>query len=410
MLIVALGGMTMCRVAQSAETGTGRLPAPTGPLRIGRVTVRWIDQSRIEPLSARSDPRELMVDIWYPADPGDGPAAAYLDAAAFERALGSEGLRNRLGGAYDAVKAGTVRTHASIGAAFTHSIKRSPVLIFSPGGGMARELYTAQLEDLASHGYVIAAISHTYDAFAVVFPDGTGILHSSKRWPATPSFEGEANFNQLEWHANDIRFVLDQLSLLNIPGAASLPFAGHLDLQRVGAFGHSFGGIAAAHACQGDQRIRACLNQDGENGMKPFYLDARGKGMSQPFMFIERAARTSPPTDEELAEMKVTRTRLDEILSTLRAYQNRALRSTGTTYHVILQQNTTAHMDFSDLPILAAGNVSEANMKTQIMTVVRAYTRAFFDRYLMRAKAPLLDEKAMSQFVYSVQRFPPSKQ
>jgi pimeloyl-ACP methyl ester carboxylesterase len=351
-----------------------------------------------------------MIDIWYPAVPGGGSYAEYLDFSAFERALGAEALRNRLSGAYDAIKAGTVRTHAWTGTPFAHSIKRSPVLIFSPGGGMVRELYAAQLEDLASHGYVVAAISHTYDAFAVVFPGGTDILYSSKRWPATPSFEGEANFNQLEWHADDISFVLNQLSRLNAAGTDSLPFAGHLDLERVGAFGHSFGGIAAAHACQEDQRIKACLNQDGENGMKPFYLDARGRGMDQPFMFIERAPRRSPPTDEELAQMKITRTRLNEILSGLRAYQDRALRSTGATFHVVLRQDTTTHMDFSDLPILAASNVTDAHARTQIMAVVRAYTRAFFDRYLMKAKAPLLDEKPTNQFVDAVERFGPAKQ
>jgi hypothetical protein len=48
-----------------------------------------------------------------------------------------------------------------------------------------------------------------------------------------------------------------------------LPFAGHLDFSRVGAFGHSFGGMAAAHACQIDRRIKACLNQDGLAAMQP---------------------------------------------------------------------------------------------------------------------------------------------
>jgi hypothetical protein len=78
---------------------------------------------------------------------------------------------------------------------------------------MVRKLYAAQLEDLASHGYVVAAISHSYDAFVVIFPNGTGIVSDSKRWPAQPSFEGKANLNQLDWHTDDIRFVLDQLSV-----------------------------------------------------------------------------------------------------------------------------------------------------------------------------------------------------
>ena len=409
-LIVAMAATATCTMAQSSDAALGRLPALTGSFAVGRVTVQWTDTSRVEPLSPTSGPRELMVDIWYPADSTSGVHADYLDVAGFERAVGADALQKRLGGAYSSIRTGAVRTHAVNAAPFAKAIKRSPVLILSPGAGMARELYAAQLENLASNGYVVAAISHTYDAFAVLFPDGTDAVYSNKRWPAQPSFEGKANLNQLEWHADDIRFVLDQLIRSNESIASPLPFAGHLDIGRIGAFGHSFGGVAVAYACQGDRRIKACLNQDGENGLTPFYLDARGRGIDQPFMFIERALRTTPATDEELAAMKVTRSRGNEIFARLKAYRNRVLRSTGTTYHIIFQSSTTTHMDFSDLPILSASTVAEADTHMRIMALVRDYTRAFFDRYLREAKAPLLDEKAHSQFVEAVERFGPAKQ
>ncbi|MBV9769017.1 MAG: hypothetical protein JOZ32_05555 [Bryobacterales bacterium] len=408
-LFVAVAGTATCSMAQATGDAIGRLPAPTGDLAVGRVTLTWADASRVEPLSP-NDVRKLAVDIWYPADSTGGAPAPYLDFAGFERAVGAETLQKRLRGAYGVIKAGAVRTYAVNGAPFARSIEPTPVLIFSPGMGMPRELYTAQLEDLASHGYVVAAISHTYDAFAVVFPDGTNIISSDKRWPVQPSFEGKANLNQLEWQADDIRFVLDQLSRSNESAVRSLPFTGHLDLGRVGAFGHSFGGVAVAYACQGDPRIKACLNQDGENGFTPFYLDPRGRGIDQPFMFIERALRTTPPTDDELAAMKVTRDRLTEIAAALMAYRDRVLRSTGTTYHVILQSNTTTHMDFSDFPILSAGNTIEADTHMRIMAVVRDYTRAFFDRYLKEARSPLLDGKASSLFVEGIERFGSAKQ
>jgi hypothetical protein len=351
-----------------------------------------------------------MVDIWYPADATTGAAAEYFNAAAFEQALGADGLRNQLGGAYDAIRAGAVRTHAIAGAPFARSIKRSPVLIFSPGGGMVREVYAAQLEDLASHGYVVAAISHTYDAFVTVFPDGSHINYDEKRWPAAPSWEGEANLNQLEWHTGDIRFVLDELSRSNEISLSSLPFAGHLDLSRAGAFGHSFGGIAAAHACQEDQRIKACLNQDGEVGMRPFYLDARGWGMDQPFMFIERAPRTDPPSDKELADLKVTREQAYEIVGRLRAYKNRVLQSTGGgTYHVELKNSVTTHADFSDLPILGARDRAEAETRARVLEVVRVCTRGFFDKYLKGMKTPLLDGKNTNPLVESLRRYAPAK-
>jgi predicted dienelactone hydrolase len=138
--------------------------------------------------------------------------------------LGDDGFRNQFGNASETIKEG-VRTHAVAGAPYSLSAGLSPVLIFSPGGGLVREVYAAQLEDLARHGYVVAAISHPYDAIVTSFPDGRQIAYSSQRWPKPPSLEGEANLNQLEWHANDIRFVLDELSRANVTGPTALPFA-----------------------------------------------------------------------------------------------------------------------------------------------------------------------------------------
>ena len=47
-----------------------------------------------------------------------------------------------------------------------------PVVLFSTGYGIERQLYTGLVEDLASHGYVVVAIDHPHDANIVSFPDG----------------------------------------------------------------------------------------------------------------------------------------------------------------------------------------------------------------------------------------------
>src|SRR5260221_1267127 len=79
----------------TGSTKVVELPRPSGPLHVGRVTVRWVDTTRLEPLSATHDYRELMVDIWYPTDPSVGKPEDYLDAAAFERALGASGFQRQ---------------------------------------------------------------------------------------------------------------------------------------------------------------------------------------------------------------------------------------------------------------------------------------------------------------------------
>jgi predicted dienelactone hydrolase len=382
------------------------------------VTVHWTDKSRVEPLAADRGYRELMVDIWYPADSAAGPAAEYFDRSAFDQPQIMERLKGYLRTAYDAIKVGRVRTHAIQGAAFARSAKRCPVLIFSHGGGETRETYTAQLEDLASHGYVVAAITHTYDAVLAVFPDGRHVVLAPNRWPPpkASSIEGlppseETNPDRLQWWADDISFVLNELDRENrVGGSTRLPFAGRLDLTRAGAFGHSAGGQAAAHACQIDRRLRACLNQDGLSAFAPYYSDASGWGMDQAFMLIVRAPRTDPPTDEELAAMKLTRKQAEALLQRLKARQDATLRNTGKgSYRVVLENKTTSHADFGDLPLLQSRDRAEAETRTRVLGVVRSYTRAFFDKYVRGTKAPLLDGKVASEFVEAVQWFEPAK-
>ncbi|HVW07994.1 MAG TPA: hypothetical protein VHC90_05400 [Bryobacteraceae bacterium] len=389
----------------------GRLPLPTGAYNIGRVSFSFEDQTRIEPLDPGRSARRIAVDVWYPAERGASGSrpARYLDVAAFERVIGAEGLKKQLGEASDRVAAG-VATHATEDAPFASSLGLAPVLLFSPGGGMIRELYTAQMEELASHGYIVAAMTHSYDGFLSIFPDGSSIAYDSRRWPAIPSFEGVADLNQLEWHTDDILVVLNELTRLNAAPQAAAPFAGHLDLARVGAFGHSFGGVAAAHACQRDNRIRACLNEDGSVAMKPFYLDARGWGMDQPFLLLERPPNTAPLTDADLAQMHVTLERAKEVVARLNEDRDRALRSTGTgSYRVLLRRDDTTHMDFSDLRVLSAKDDEELEQRMHVLAAIRSYTLAFFDRYLRGAEAPLLDSAKTDPLIQAVMKFAPGK-
>src|SRR5512134_152338 len=65
--------------ARQRATQTRELPRPTGALPVGRVTLHLSDNTRHEPASVGGGSRELMVDIWYPAEPAEGPSAPYFD-------------------------------------------------------------------------------------------------------------------------------------------------------------------------------------------------------------------------------------------------------------------------------------------------------------------------------------------
>jgi hypothetical protein len=105
---IAAGGNPVTDSARSRAPAA--LPPTTGPFAVGKITVHWTDESRIEPLSPNHEPRELMVDIWYPAERSDGVLAGYLDAAAYEKAIGADGFQKFFGEASETLKRGVQTT------------------------------------------------------------------------------------------------------------------------------------------------------------------------------------------------------------------------------------------------------------------------------------------------------------
>ncbi len=83
------------------------------------------------------------------------------------------------------------------------------MVLFSPGFGTERQLYTGLTEDLASHGFVVVAIDHPHDANIVTFPDGHSVVRGHIA-------ETQATINKaLKVRVADTRFVLDQPRSVN---------------------------------------------------------------------------------------------------------------------------------------------------------------------------------------------------
>ena len=92
---------------------------------------------------------------------------------------------------------GSVRSHSIEGADFSHALHSEPLLIFSHGFGESSLTDTAQLEDLASHGYVVAAIEHPHDAYAVWFPGDRVVRFASAQWDSAKALPKGAVAYQL---------------------------------------------------------------------------------------------------------------------------------------------------------------------------------------------------------------------
>ena len=253
-----------------------RFPEPEGPYAIGTTTYHWTDAARPDPFTADpADRREVMVQVWYPARPTDGPRARYVqDGAALAPIARVLGLPP-----FVMSHLQLVRTHA-IEDAPPAALGPRPVLVFSHGRGGYRQHNTYMTEALVSRGYVVAAIEHPSAAAGVVFPDGR-VTSMDPRMMDQAFVDGSVAVS-----AQDARFVADRLAALDAGDPKGL-LTGRLDLQRLGLFGVSLGGMTTAAACQRDPRFRACLILDAV--VPPEVVKA---GLRQPVMWISRDVAT----------------------------------------------------------------------------------------------------------------------
>lgn len=405
MLVAWMVGLTVSNNSQNqAGNLKVELPVPTGNFGVGRTSWHWIDVSRTEAMTDEpNDRRELMVTLWYPAEATTGETLPYIDH--LDKLVGAVKHLNF-------VFARAVRTHTIANAKLSPAKRHYPVLIFSPGNELNVAFYTAQIEDLVSHGYIVLGIDHPYESLGVLYPDGRIAGYSEEKHPkpGTPNFQEEvARFyrQRVDERVADATFVLNQLDKLN-SGKIPSPFSGRLDLQRIGAFGHSIGGIAAAQMCQSNRRFAACLNLDGHAKSLPFYPDAEGKGPAQPFMIFEDVA--PEPTDQQLAEWRMTREQVGQMRERERNRLTTALKTLKSGgYRVSLRGAT--HQSFSDEPlILSLGDAQAKAAHRRRSEIIRAYTLAFFDQQLGNQDSNLLKGSSSDYPEVTVERFNPLRE
>ncbi len=368
---------TIVTAAGAFGQNTEILPAPTGPHKTGRMSFHWVDEARAElETKAPDDKRELMVHVFYPADASaTGERAVYVpDAEDMKGPWNGEALE----------RINAMRAYSIESAALAAGDARYPVVLFAPGGGMKGLTYHVLCEDLASHGWVVAALDPSYNARAVRMPDGRvlGRLSPSDRgWPEPTSQEEELKYYQerlAQW-IGDASFVIDQLTALD---AGDGPFAKRLDVQRgVGMVGHSRGGQAAGAARMFEPRIRGGINIDGMMG--PFaILPMKGDGVSgdQPFLWFQKALPPLPD-DEQLARMKRTRAEMDAEVARIKGGWNKSLEAiSGGAIRVYVTRPGIEHIDFSDEPFWDGNMTAETRpAKEQTIADTRAWVRAFFD-------------------------------
>ncbi|WP_197370578.1 alpha/beta hydrolase, partial [Streptomyces clavuligerus] len=305
-----------------------------------------VDRSRTDPFAERPGPRELMVQLWFPAtghSAGRGTAAyTHLrTAAVLERSWGVQK------GSLARIRTG-VRT-----ARRPH--RRPTLILVSHGRGATRALTTALAAELASHGHLVAAVDHTHDAAAVRFPDGRLILGNL---PSAPDDWDAQDRLETGVRAADLRTVVDALALRRLAP------------PRIGLLGHSMGGAAAAEAMRQDRRFAAGLDLDG--GL--FGTPVPDTGLDRPFLLL-----TSSPDHETWARWRASHHGWGRHLHLAGGGHLSATDLAGYAEPLGLRQSWPAPVWQEFFGTLAPDRATEA---------VRAHTVAFFGRFLAGRPAP----------------------
>ncbi len=258
------------------------LPPPTGSFAVGRAIYDWTDDARLDTLApVPGTKRELLVWIWYPSAAEQSVAMDDYVPAQMREAAGPKGGLLRLL-TRDLSK---VHAHSFRNSDVSPQQRSYPVVIMRAGASLEVRNYSTLAEDLASHGYVVVGFDAPYRTFTVVFPDGRVMRRIPENNPELclekTGQERDRCANRLltAWTA-DIAFALDRLEQLNASDASG-KFTGRLDMMRVGVFGHSFGGAAAALFCHEDSRCKAGIDVDGAP-----HGSVIQAGIDRPFMFL----------------------------------------------------------------------------------------------------------------------------
>jgi predicted dienelactone hydrolase len=398
------------------------LPIPTGTYGVGRISYALTDESRPEPLSKTSGTRRrIMVHVWYPTDPKvirGMKKALYLPG--FDEALPQLSSGDIKGmfrpSAFRGINS-LPKTDVVESAPIASGKQQFPLLLFSHGWGNPIFLYTAELEDIVSHGYIVAAVEHPYDTAYTRFPDGDVTYFAQDRFDnETKKPNGLSNYakERVEIMGDDNKFSLT--AILNYAKTRDLhaPFYKRVNEHQIGAFGHSIGGLAAARTCQIDARVDACLDEDSDDSRgSTFIVTALDETEKQPFLLfvVASADLWSPavvnPSDADLAAQKMTRAEYVALIKNHQATETQQLAGIpGGSYRVMLfNLPGFTHRSFTDQTLLDFSTEAEGN-NLHNFVVAREYIQAFFDKYLKGSHNTILDVRAPIDPRVKVEQFP----
>ena len=305
------------------------MPDPGGDFHIGSEIFHWVDSSRLEWFTDENDNdvREIMVQAWYPSENSDSIGTnSYMDFMNLRsKTLASAGKIP----AFLPSHLDMISTNTRNDVACSNKLEKYPVLIFSHGITGSRHLHQILFEHLASKGYIVFALDHSFDANLTIFPDGKIADYRSEITGHPDSVL--IREKQINTRAFDVGFIIDQIREIET-GMIDSKLSGRLDLDRIALGGHSYGGATAILASHNHEIVKACVVLDG--WISPIPDKVISEGINVPFLFMGRPSwhdSDYPGNYERLADL--------------------ITHSSNEKYD--LRINQTLHLDYTDIPLMS---------------------------------------------------------
>ena len=326
-------------------TGYKGLPV-SGPHDVAHTSAIVIDASRTDPFEQDGSSREVPVHFYYPADAAEG--------------------------------------------------ERFPLVVFSHGAFGYYESNTSTYMELASNGYVVAALDHPHHAFFTEDSAGKTVLVDMDFMQTATSLNNSNSYDDpaarypifrgwMDLRTADMNCVLDALEAAGETGALNeswflpennpdtvLAVLRHTDMTKIGLMGHSMGGATSVQVGRERSDISAVVDLDGT-------MLGEQLGVENGSYVINQEPYPIPVLEFANWEQYNDRKENPELGH---LYPNEVLLShAAESYYVTVRD--TLHMDFTDLPLLSPtlGNLFGSGQRSsaETMSIVNGLVLDFFN-------------------------------
>ncbi|MEE6208588.1 hypothetical protein U3A55_00240 [Salarchaeum sp. III] len=247
-------------------------------MKVGRKIKEIIDHNRMESLSEMNEKRKFMISLFYPIDEGwqEEDTSNYLNI--FSPQI-NEALKifKQMGANEEHLW--NLKSNFYNDAPIKKNNQVYPVILYSPGIGVDRDMYLFNINNLVLKGNIVITVGATYDTLFTIFPD-EGMIYQSNVVEEMAGTDFESLKKLIDIRVEDMSFLLDSLSVWNETDEF---FRNKFDLDSVGVIGHSLGGAAVYELAKKDARIKTGIMLDGS-----LHLISHKKSMDKPFLSIRQ--------------------------------------------------------------------------------------------------------------------------